>query len=180
MAVPSGSGTAIDWFFVSTAPPVAPQLTVVWFACNENGGPGILPLGTFPNATRRTQAWTPQQHSAPMWHAPPEDKPARVTLASTRARTSAAGTSGRATARLGAGASRRDPREETGRHRVDGVGHDGQDAFVAGRRSQYAAGHAVDPTTDRAREALCGPSSPVGLYRCIFSIRWGATRMYPR
>src|SRR6266705_3075886 len=68
---------------------VAPQLTVVWFACNENGGPGILPLGTFPNATRRTQAWTPQQHSAPMWHAPPEDKPARVTLASTRARTSA-------------------------------------------------------------------------------------------
>src|SRR5439155_17639024 len=69
--------------------PVAPQLTVVWFACNENGGPGILPLGTFPNATRRTQAWTPQQHSAPMWHAPPEDKPARVTLASTRARTSA-------------------------------------------------------------------------------------------
>src|SRR3989454_6240831 len=60
---------------------VAPQLTVVWFACNENGGPGILPLGTFPNATRRTQAWTPQQHSAPMWHAPPEDKPARVTLA---------------------------------------------------------------------------------------------------
>src|SRR6266581_8938620 len=86
MAVPSGSGTAIDWFFVSTAPPVAPQLTVVWFACNENGGPGILPLGTFPNATRRTQAWTPQQHSAPMWHAPPEDKPARVTLASTRAR----------------------------------------------------------------------------------------------
>src|SRR2546426_399180 len=68
---------------------VAPQLTVVWFARNENGGPGILPLGTFPNATRRTQAWTPQQHSAPMWHAPPEDKPARVTLASTRARTSA-------------------------------------------------------------------------------------------
>src|SRR5438874_13395855 len=68
---------------------VAPHLTVVWFACNENGGPGILPLGTFPNATRRTQAWTPQQHSAPMWHAPPEDKPARVTLASTRARTSA-------------------------------------------------------------------------------------------
>src|SRR2546425_12240858 len=69
--------------------PVAPQLTVVWFACNENGGPGILPLGTFPNATRRTQAWTPQQHSAPMWHAPPEDKPARVTLASTLCRESA-------------------------------------------------------------------------------------------
>src|SRR6266568_7091617 len=78
LLIPGGFGTR-----------VAPQLTVVWFACNENGGPGILPLGTFPNATRRTQAWTPQQHSAPMWHAPPEDKPARVTLASTRARTSA-------------------------------------------------------------------------------------------
>src|SRR5882762_365173 len=28
---------------------VAPHLTVVWCACNENRGPGILPLGTFPN-----------------------------------------------------------------------------------------------------------------------------------
>src|SRR3954464_4930168 len=31
---------------------VAPHLTVVWCACHEKGGPGILPLGTFPNATR--------------------------------------------------------------------------------------------------------------------------------
>src|SRR6266567_1961965 len=29
------------------------------------------------------------------------------------------------------------------------------------------AARAVDPTTDRAREALCGPSSPVGLYRWL-------------
>ena len=69
--------------------PEHPHLTVVWCACHENGGPGILPLGTFPNATRRIDAWTPQQHSAPIWPAPPEAKPARATLASTRARTSA-------------------------------------------------------------------------------------------
>src|SRR4029453_9676512 len=51
---------------------VAPHLTVVWCACHENGGSGILPLGTFPNATRRIAAWTPQQHSALIWPAPPE------------------------------------------------------------------------------------------------------------
>ena len=28
------------------------------------------------------------------------------------------------------------PRQETGRHRLDGAGHDGQDARVAGRRGQ--------------------------------------------
>ena len=39
-----------------------------------------------------------------------------------------------------------------------------QDALVAGRRGQRAAGHAPDPAADRAGEALCGPSSPVGLY----------------
>ena len=32
-----------------------------------------------------------------------------------------------------------DERQETGRHRVDGAGHDGQDALMAGRRGQRAA-----------------------------------------
>src|SRR5215212_3256380 len=55
--------------------------------------------------------------------------------------------------------------EETGGHRVDGTGHDGHDARVAGRRGQRAAGHALDPTADRAGETLCDPSPPVDLYR---------------
>ena len=35
------------------------------------------------------------------------------------------------------------------------------------RRGQRAAGHAPDPAADRAGEALCGTSSPVGLYRWL-------------
>src|SRR3989442_2382982 len=69
---------------------VAPQLTVVRLACNANGGPDILLIGTlFSKASRRESAWTPQPHSAPIWRAPPEAKQAKATFASTRARTSA-------------------------------------------------------------------------------------------
>src|SRR5216684_3483042 len=70
----------------------------------------------------------------------------------------------------------RDPRHEAGRHRVDGVGHDGEDALVAGRRGQRATGHAPDPTADRAGEALRGPSSLVGLYRWLGVVHSGHTR----
>src|SRR5215472_11993743 len=69
-------------------PAVAPHLIVVWSACNENGGPDILLLVRSPTLLGG-QAWTPQQHSARIWRAQPEDKPARATLVSTRARTSA-------------------------------------------------------------------------------------------
>jgi hypothetical protein len=53
--------------------------------------------------------------------------------------------------------SRRAACQETGWHRLDGYGHDGQDALVAGRRGQRAAGPASHPTTDRARPTLCPP-----------------------
>src|SRR6266436_698732 len=66
---------------------VAPHLTVVRFACNENGGSGILLLGTLSSkATRGDSSWTPQPHAAPIWRAPPEDKPAKGISASIPAR----------------------------------------------------------------------------------------------
>ena len=52
-------------------------------------------------------------------------------------------TSGRATARPRASAGRRDPREATRGHRLDGAGHDGQDTVVARGRGQRAPRHAV-------------------------------------
>src|SRR5262245_29068816 len=58
-------------------------------AC-ENEGPDILLLGMLPSkAGRGESSWTPPPHSAPIWRALPDDKQARVTFASTRARTSA-------------------------------------------------------------------------------------------
>ena len=41
---------------------------------------------------------------------------------------------------------------------MDGASHDGQDALVAGRRGQRAAGHAPDATADRAGEASAAHS----------------------
>ena len=67
---------------------VAPQLTVVRWPCDTNGGPAILLQVRSPTLLGG-QAWTPQRHSAPIWRVPPEAKPARGILASIRARTDA-------------------------------------------------------------------------------------------
>src|SRR5262245_13904223 len=75
--------------------------------------------------------------------------------------------SGRATTGPRTGASRRTARQEAGRDRLDGYGHDGADPAVAGRRGQRAARPAPDPAADRAGAALCDPASPLGLYRWL-------------
>src|SRR6266851_1916283 len=67
--------------------PVALHLTVVWMGCDKNREPAILLLA-YVNAKQGGQAWTPPQHSAPIWRALPEAKPAKATSASTRAKTS--------------------------------------------------------------------------------------------
>jgi hypothetical protein len=82
-----------------------------------------------------------------------------------------AGISGRATTGFGAGASRREPREDIRGHRLDGAGHDGQEPVVAGWRSQRATRHAVDSEADRACASLCPPASPVVLYGWLVLIR---------
>src|SRR6516225_11720867 len=73
--------------------------------------------------------------------------------------------SGRATTGPRTGPSRRAAGQETGRYRLDGYGHDGEDPAVAGWGSQRAARPAPDPSTYRSGQALCGTSAPVDLYR---------------
>ena len=62
---------------------------------------------------------------------------------------------------LGQVQARRNPRQETGWHRLDGTGHDGHNPLVAGWRGQRAARHDVDPAADQAGARLRPPSSAV-------------------
>ena len=71
------------------------------------------------------------------------------------------GTSGGATARPGARASRRHPRQDTGGHRLDGAGEEGPNAVVAGRRGQRASRHDADAAGDRTGARWCPAPSPV-------------------
>src|SRR5712691_10220837 len=73
--------------FLRTLMAVALHLTVVRMGCDKNRELAILLLA-YVNAKQGGQAWAPRPHSAPVWHALPEAKPARATSASTRARTS--------------------------------------------------------------------------------------------
>ena len=63
-----GVKVAIHYYEKETTAKVAPHLTVVRFACNENGGPAILLLARF-HAKPGGQAWTPQPYSARIWPA---------------------------------------------------------------------------------------------------------------
>jgi hypothetical protein len=74
-------------FFTPASLVVAQHLTVVRFACKENGGSDLLLL-VCSQAKPGGLSWTPPSYSAPIWSAPPEAKPARAIFASTRARTS--------------------------------------------------------------------------------------------
>src|SRR6266478_7537110 len=57
--------------------------------CLKNRHFSHMIINQYLSHLNRADAWTPQQHSALIWPVPPEAKPARATLASTRARTSA-------------------------------------------------------------------------------------------
>jgi hypothetical protein len=75
------------------------------------------------------------------------------------------GVSGRTTARFGAGASERETRQEPGRPRLDGFGHEGQDARVTCRRGQRATREDAAPAADRAGAPGGGAPTPCGLSR---------------
>jgi len=68
---------------------VAPHGTVVWADGDGNRDPAILLL-TYINTKRGDQTWIPPPYSAPIWHAPPEDKQAKEISTSIPARRSAA------------------------------------------------------------------------------------------